>query len=116
MIYPEKKKLDETLSHPYDKLFTYANNIIGNEVKYLITSGYSFRDEHINDRLLLPKLKNGSLRIFALLEKELDSINVFKDCPSFNYLTMNSLHLNGKIYELENSLWKFSELVKFITE
>lgn len=116
MIYPERKKLDNTLAHPYDKLFAYANEILGNNVKYLVSCGYSYRDEHINDRLLLPKLQNGNLRIFALFESEPDCISPLKEFASFNYLTKDFIHLNGKDIEFSNELWKFSKFVNYITE
>ncbi|OLA95070.1 MAG: hypothetical protein BHW64_00550 [Candidatus Melainabacteria bacterium LEY3_CP_29_8] len=116
MIYPERNKIDETLSHPYDKLFTYANDILGKDVKYLVSCGYSFRDQHINDRLLIPRLKNGSLRIFALFESEPDGIDELKQYSAFNYLTKDKLYLNGNLSDFSNNLWKFSEFVKFVTE
>lgn len=116
MIYPERKKLDDTLAHPYDKFFVYANNILGNNVKYLLSSGYSYRDEHINDRLLLPKLRNGNLRIFALFETEPDCIKPLKDFSSFNYLTKDYIHFNGETIEYKNELWKFSKFINYITE
>lgn len=116
MIYPERNKIDETLSHPYDKLFTYANDVLGNDVKYLVSCGYSFRDQHINDRLLMPKLNNGSLRIFALFEQEPEGIDKLKEYKSFNYITKEILYLNGNVSDYPNNLWRFSEFVKFITE
>lgn len=116
MIYPERNKIDETLSHPYDKLFTYANDILGKDVKYLVSCGYSFRDQHINDRLLIPKLKNGSLRIFALFEYEPEGIDELKEYKAFNYLTKENLYINGNLSDYPNNLWQFSEFVKFITE
>lgn len=116
MIYPEHKKLDETLAHPYDKLFAYANSVLGNEVKYLISCGYSFRDEHINDRLIVPKLKNGSLRVFALFKEEPISIEILKQYPAFNFLTQDKIYLNSNYYNYENNIWKFSEFVKYLSE
>ena len=116
MIYPQRKKLDETLAHPYEKLFVYANDIIGHDVQHIISCGYSYRDEHINDRLLIPKLQDGSLRIFALFETKSNCIEQLEKYPAFNYLTKDKIHISGKDISMPNNLWKFSEFVKFIIE
>ncbi len=116
MIYPQHKKLDDTLSYPYEKLFVYANDVIGKEVQYIVSCGYSYRDVHINDRLLIPKLQNGSLRIFALFETKPNYIEQLEKYPAFNYLTRDKIHIGGKDASMPNNLWKFSEFVKFIME
>lgn len=116
MIYPEKNKSDETLAKPYDKLFALASNVIGNEVNYIVSSGYSFRDEHINDRLIIPKLESGNVRIMALFETAPECINKFKKYNSFNYITKSSAYIDGYMYDnYPNDLWKFSKFVEFIT-
>jgi hypothetical protein len=116
MIYPEHTKLDNTLAAPFDNLFTLSNKVIGSDVKYLVSCGYSYRDKHINDRLIIPKLKSGDLRIFALFETEPDCISELKEYRSFNYLTKDIVYIDGKTYEFQNNLWKFSQFVEFITQ
>ena len=116
LIHPQNCKITQTLENPYDQLFHYASGTIGNQCKYLVSCGYSYRDKHINDRLLIPKLKTGSLRIFALFEDEPENISLFKKYGgAFNYLSKEKLYMDGIEYDYPNELWKFSNLVKFLT-
>lgn len=117
LIHPQSTKITQTFAEPYDQLFNYANSVIGNDCKYLVTCGYSYRDKHINDRLLFPKLNTGSLRIFALFEDEPENIEILKaHGNAFNYLSKNKLHLDGIDYDYPNELWKFSNFVDFISK
>ena len=117
LIHPQSTKMAQTLEEPYDQLFNYANSVIGHDCKYLVTCGYSYRDKHINDRLLIPKLGTGSLRIFALFENEPENIDSLKAYGhAFNYLSKEKLHLDGIDYDYPNELWKFSNFVDFISK
>lgn len=49
MIYPTTEKKTHTLDFPYSELFRQFSNVISQPQSVLITFGYSFRDEHIND-------------------------------------------------------------------
>jgi hypothetical protein len=62
MILPNREKTFECMENPYDKLFRYANQIIGNQCKYLVSCGYSFRDRHINEQLIITNIGQGSSR------------------------------------------------------
>ena len=112
MILPRRSKVFETLETPYDQIFRYSSNVIGRKCKYLATLGYSYRDQHINQTLLLPKLKNGSISIFALLKEETEELQEFKQYPNFNFL-VNLKHKirSGEISE-ESNLWDFKEFIK----
>ena len=49
LIYPSATKKTYTLDYPYSELFRqFANSIIQSQ-SALITYGYSFSDEHVND-------------------------------------------------------------------
>lgn len=116
MIYPERNKVDETLVTPYDKLFSLASNVIGDEVCYIVSCGYSFRDEHINDRLIIPKLASGKVRIVALFEAAPECVENLKKYSAFNYITKSSAYIDGQMYDdFPNDLWKFSKFVEFMT-
>lgn len=116
IIIPRKQKLRETLEYPYDNLFRYSSRIIGSpKCKYLISCGYSFRDQHINDSLIIPKLKEGRIKFFALFREEPDNIAIFKQYPNFNFLTENKLYLNGNEYNESTDIWKFSKFVDELT-
>jgi len=49
MIYPSATKKTYTLEYPYSELFRQFANAIVQPQSVLITYGYSFSDEHIND-------------------------------------------------------------------
>lgn len=112
MILPRKQKVMDTLEHPYDNLFRYAIQIIGNQCKYIASCGYSFRDQHINDQLIIPKLRGGNIRFTALFKEEPENIEQFKQFSSFNYLTKNKIYLDRKEINETSDLWKFSQFVE----
>lgn len=112
MILPRRTKVAETLDAPYDKLFRYANSIIGKQCKYIISCGYSYRDEHINDILFNPKLRAGSIRVFAFSKDETPEILKLKEYPSFHYMVKNKLHYNGKDTDGTYDLWDFKKFVE----
>ena len=89
---------------PYDKLFRYASSVIGKQCKFIASCGYSYRDEHINDILFTPKLRNNSLRVFALSKDETPEILKLK--------THNSFHYMGKDISGSYDLWDFKKFVE----
>jgi hypothetical protein len=112
MILPKRTKVTETLESPYDKLFRYASSIIGKQCKFIVSCGYSYRDEHINDILFIPKLRNNSIRVFALSKEETHEILKLKDYPSFHYMVNNKLHYNGQQTIGTYDLWDFKKFVE----
>lgn len=114
MIHPRKRKVIDTLEHPFDQLFNYSNRIIGTNCLFLVCCGFSFRDEHINDRLLIPKLKEGRIRIIALFRNEPEHIEHFKEYKSFNYITEDRSFINGKERESGSDIWKFSRFTELL--
>lgn len=107
MILPRRTKVTETLEAPYDKLFRYAYAIIGRQCKYIVTSGYSFRDEHINDIIFTPKLRENSLRVFALAKDETPEIIRLSSFTGFNYLVNGQINYNGIVESSTSDLWDF---------
>src|SRR5206468_1947584 len=47
MVLPRRKKVMDTLTPPYDTLFTQASKILGGKCKYIASCGFSYGDEHI---------------------------------------------------------------------
>lgn len=111
MVLPRRTKIMETLEPPYDKLFRYSSSVIGKQCKFLVTCGYSYRDEHINDILLTSKLRSNSLRIFALSKDETPEMLRLKTYSSFNYLVENKIHLNNKDIDGNFDIWDFKKFV-----
>lgn len=112
MILPKRTKVTETLEAPYDKLFRYASSVIGKQCKFIVSCGYSYRDEHINDILFNPKLRSNSIRVFALSKDETSEILKLKEYPSFHYMVNNKLYYNGKDIDGVFDLWDFKKFVE----
>ncbi len=51
MVLPRRRKVMDTMTPPYDTLFTQASKVLGGECKYLVSCGFNFADEHINQQL-----------------------------------------------------------------
>jgi hypothetical protein len=86
----------------------------GEECKYLVACGYRFADDHINRRLLLPKLRSGDLRLCALQSRVGENLTAFQKLGSFNLLTPEGSIINGKESDRTSESWKFSNLVQEI--
>jgi SIR2-like domain len=112
MILPKRTKVIETLESPYDKLFRYASSVIGKQCKFIVSCGYSYRDEHINDILFNSKLRENSIRVFALSKDETPEILKLKDHTSFHYMVNNKLHHNGKDIDGIFDLWDFKKFAE----
>jgi hypothetical protein len=83
MVLPRRRKIMDTLSPPYDQLFAMASRVIGAECKYLISCGFSYGDEHINQNILLPALRASKCRLTALCGFEPSGLADFKTLPTF---------------------------------
>jgi hypothetical protein len=111
MILPRRRKVFETLQHPYDGLFGLASRIIGNECKYLASCGFSFGDDHVNQTLISPGMAEGRFRLFTLCQHEPEGIAGFKTFPAFNAAFQDNGIAAGQPNSNSTSLWKFSEFV-----
>jgi SIR2-like domain len=114
MIMPQRSKVQEVMGSPYDQLWNVVNQVLGTSCKYLIANGFSFGDDHINTKLLIPKLVNGRIKIIALLEKETPGLNSLAQYSAFCYCTKNIRSDGGKKSCVDSDLWKFSSFVNLI--
>lgn len=67
LIYPSHLKYDQSRKMPYLALIDHLTNSIKKEPSILITTGYSFNDEHINDAILNALKANPASNVIALL-------------------------------------------------
>lgn len=67
LIYPSSLKYDESKKQPYTALGDRLTNFLKQPDSVLITCGYSFGDEHINERILTALKTNLSAHVFVLL-------------------------------------------------
>jgi hypothetical protein len=79
MIYPTATKKSFTLDFPYSELFRQFSASISQPQSVLITYGYSFSDEHINDliyqALTIPSFTLIIIDYKGTNEKNLDDVN-----------------------------------------
>lgn len=66
LIYPSLLKYDESKKQPYTALMDRLSNFLKEPDTVLITCGYSFGDEHINDRIMNALNTNTSAHVIAL--------------------------------------------------
>lgn len=109
MVLPRRKKAVETLISPFDTLLAHASRALGTECKYLVSCGFSFGDEHINQQLLLPALQANRCRLFALCENEPPGIAPFKAIPSFSAGFSGYTLTAGRSTPVGTDLWQFSK-------
>lgn len=66
LIYPSTLKYNESKKQPYTALMDRLTNFLKQPDTVLITCGYSFSDEHINERILTALSNNDSGHVIAL--------------------------------------------------
>ena len=111
MILPRRKKVMDTLTPPYDTLFGQATKALGGECRYLVSCGFSFADEHINQQLLLPVMQMNRCRLFALSQEESAGLAAFKLLPNFSAGFESHAHVGMKDDPTTTDAWKFSKFV-----
>ena len=111
MVLPRRKKVLDTMTPPYDALFSLANKTLGGECKYLVSCGFSFSDEHINQQLLLPVMQANRCRLFALSQEEPVGLVDFKPLKNFSAGFESHAHIAGKPDVATTDAWKFSNFV-----
>lgn len=114
MVLPRKKKITDTLDAPFGEIFRFSEQIIGTQCKYLVSCGYSYGDEHINNTLLLPKIQQGKIRLTAFVRADTPNIEPFKRYVPFSFGTENSLK-KASIFQSEGTeLWQFDKFVDLL--
>lgn len=83
MIYPTTVKKSYTLDYPYSELFRQFSTSIAQPQSVLITFGYSFSDEHIND-LIYQALTIPSFTLIIVDFKGIDGSDEIKRLMELN--------------------------------
>lgn len=73
LIHPSHLKYTESRRMPYLAMFDQLRDFLKKQSATLITIGYSFNDEHINDLLCQGLRGNASAKIFGLMYESLES-------------------------------------------
>lgn len=111
MVLPRRKKVMDTLAEPYNVLFSEMRRVLGAECKYLVSCGFSYADEHINQHLLLPALKSNWCRLFALSETQTPGMAALQALPSFSGGFAGDSWIDGKASGGGTDLWQFGKFV-----
>lgn len=115
IILPRKKKITDTLESPFDELFRIASKSIGTECKYMVTCGYAFGDQHINETLILPKIQQSKMQLTAFVKEENPYLVKLAEFPSFVFGTeKTSKKRTTNIEPVGTQLWQFEKFVDFI--
>jgi len=100
LIYPSYLKYDQSRKMPYLALLDHLTRSVRNESNVLITSGYSFNDDHINDAMLNALVANPSSMIIALLYGELNAypnaISLAKSRPNIGLWALDEAIIGTK--------------------
>lgn len=65
MVFPSSDKYAQSYQEPYFELFTKFQELLKRSNTLLITSGFSFADNHISRMILQAIKSNGSLHVLA---------------------------------------------------
>lgn len=114
LILPRRRKIMDTLSEPFDQLFTRASRTLGANCRYLVACGFSFGDKHINDQLIFPKLKAGKIRMIALCGEEPECLDELTKLPSFHAGFPANCFIDQNDTGTGTDLWKFSALARLL--
>lgn len=70
LIYPSHLKYDESRKMPYLALIDQLNRFIRQTSSFLILSGYSFNDNHLNDTIINALKANPTAMVLGLMHEE----------------------------------------------
>jgi len=114
LVMPRRRKVLDTLSEPFDQLFTRASRTLGSKCQFVVACGFNFGDKHINDQLIFPKLDAGKIRLTALCGEEPECLDELKRFPPFHAGFPDNCFIDQKNTGTGTDLWKFSALAKLL--
>ncbi len=112
MVLPRRTKVIETLSRPYDRLFHVSSSILSSRCKYLISSGFSFGDSHINDSLMTPHISSGGISLSNFCEIEPQGLSDLRARPNVLHVCKDKKVIGGREHAESSDAWKFSKFVE----
>lgn len=112
MVLPRRTKVIETLSRPYDRLFHVSSSILASRCKYLVSSGFSFGDSHINDSLITPHISSGGISLTNFCEVEPQGLSSLRGRPNVLHICKDKKVIGGREHAESSETWKFSKFVE----
>jgi len=115
LIYPSITKYNNSKKQPYTALMDRLNNFLKEPDTILITCGYSFGDDHINERILTALQTNTTAHVIALLydtiwENKIKSYSLKEGSALMTLAKSNGkLSIYGRrnaVIGCQNGIWK----------
>lgn len=106
LIYPSHLKYEESRKMPYLALLDQLNRFIRKKSSFLILSGYSFNDGHLNDAIVNALKANPTAMVLGLLYDKYGKTDVY-DNPSERY--PEAYKLAKKQHNL--NIWTFDKAI-----
>ena len=100
VIHPSHLKYQESRRMPYLALFDRIRSFLRVPTAALVTCGYSFRDEHINETIVQGLQHTQTTVVFALMfdniEECAEAVTLAKQRPNLNVLARNGGIIGGR--------------------
>ncbi|MCB2356419.1 SIR2 family protein [Clostridium estertheticum] len=92
LIYPSSLKYADSRKQPYASLMDRLSNYLKQPDSVLLTCGYSFGDQHINERILTALKSNTTAHVFVLLYDKVgkNKYSLTEDCELVKLAKENS--------------------------
>ena len=110
LILPSHRKYDESRKQPYLAYMDRLSRILNSEHALLVTCGYSFRDEHINDILYGALDTRNTANIIALQFDELNENDDFSKA-AIKRSNLSVIAPNGGVISGILGLWRLTQPV-----
>lgn len=111
MIFPSSQKYAQTYTEPYFDLFTKFQDLLRENNTLLITSGFSFGDEHIAQMIESAIKRNKGLELLVT-DPDLDKCDGDKSWVTNGWKTIEKLERSGFAVSFLKS--QFSELNEYV--
>lgn len=106
LIYPSHLKYEESRKMPYLALIDQLNRFIRKKSSFLILTGYSFNDGHLNDTIINALKANPTAMVLGLMYDHYEKIDV-ADTPVERYPTAYRLAKN----QHNLNIWTFDKAI-----
>ena len=109
IIYPSAVKKSYTLDFPYSELFRQFASTISNSQSVLITIGYAFADEHIND-IISQALSNPSFTLIILAYSSNSEIERIKNLNDKRIIVLEGNYISDFIVFVDKLMPDFYDI------
>jgi hypothetical protein len=117
MVPPQRRKVNETMVQPYSMLWSEFRKCLGpggDPINRLVTIGYGFADQHVNDVISRALARQGfNLLIFSRSLSD-DAWRFWSPKRNVTIVTSKRSSLKGMEGEGHPDLWSFERLVEEI--